>query len=872
MALAVALGAVALAGCSTGSEGSADALTVYSGQHVQTTQTLVAEFERQTGISVNVRSDDEDVLADQIVTEGSRSPADVYLTENSPPLQYLASKGLLASVDPSTLANTPSRFNSPDGKWVGVSARVSVMVYNTSLLKPSELPTSVMDLADPQWRGKIAVAGAETDFQPIITSIVRAHGEAAAVQWLEAVKANAGSHDYPDNETITSEVNSGQVALGIINQYYWYREKAQVGESGMHSAIAYFAPHDPGYVIDVSGAAILKSSPPPGRGSAIPGLPDLEGRAGDHRPQRQLRVPDRVGCDDGATRDSLRPAAAEQHHHPRARHRGRGDQTAAGGPTAVTGLAAHGRRGGRRRLPPLLTVGAVLVSVAVLLPLAFLVVQAVQVGWAQLDQLLFRNLTATLIWNTVKLVVVVTALCAVVGTLAAWFVERTDVPCRRLLTILVVIPLGIPDFVVSFGWRAIFPAIGGFWAAVLVMTLAVYPLVFLPVAASLRSADPAQEEVARSLGLGRVRTFWTVTVGQARLAIFGGAVLVGLVVLAEFGAFEILGYQTLTTEIYNEFQVGFNQPAACALSLILVLLGALLLASEGAVRGRGRTSRLGAGAQRQLRPVSLGRLRVVALTGLVLLVVLALGVPVGAIVYLIVQGGSSTLPATASLPIATLNTFGYAAAAGVLATLAAVPIALLSVRFPRRQVLALERSNLVVLAVPGLVIALSLTYVTEHFLQGRFYLTSSLLVLAYAIMFFPLAVVSVRAAVARAPVGLEEVGNSLGVSRRSVLWRVTLPLVGPGLAAAFALVFLETATELTATLVLHPTNIETLATQFWAFESNGSYSQAAPYAGMLILIAAVPGYVLGRWFDRQPERMVAAGRTALDTQSTMVAA
>lgn len=537
----------------------------------------------------------------------------------------------------------------------------------------------------------------------------------------------------------------------------------------------------------------------------------------------------------------------------------------------TTGLSAHGRRGGRRRLPPFLTVGAVLVSVAVLLPLAFLIVQAVQVGWAQLHQLLFRSLTATLIWHTVSLVVVVTALSAIVGTLTAWFVERTDIPCRRLLAILVVIPLGIPDFVVSFGWRAIFPSIGGFWAAVLVMTLAVYPLVFLPVAASLRAADPAQEEVARSLGLGRVHTFWTITVGQARLAILGGAMLVGLVVLAEFGAFEILGYQTLTTEIYNEFQVGFNEPAACALSLILVLLGALLLASEDTVRGRGRTSRLGAGAARQLRPLPLGRLRPVALTGVGLLVVLALGVPVGAIVYLIIQGGSSTLPAAASLPDATLNTFGYATAAGVVATLAALPIALLSVRFPRRKVLALERSNLVVLAVPGLVIALSITYVTEHFLQGRFYQTSPLLVVAYAIMFFPLAVVSVRAAVARAPVGLEEVGGSLGVSRRSVLWRVTLPLVGPGLAAAFALVFLETATELTATLVLHPTNVETLATQFWAYQSNVSYSQAAPYAGVMVLIAAVPGYVLGRWFDRQPARMGAAGQTSLDTPTTMVA-
>ena len=534
-------------------------------------------------------------------------------------------------------------------------------------------------------------------------------------------------------------------------------------------------------------------------------------------------------------------------------------------------LAARHRPGRRRGLPPLLTLGAAVVTLVVLLPLVFLVVQALQVGWAELRQLLFRHLTAVLVWNTVTLVVVVTALCIVVGTLAAWFVERTDVPGRRMLAVLLVIPLGIPDFVVSFGWRAVFPSIGGFWAAVLVMTLAVYPLVFLPVAASLRAADPVQEEVARSLGLGRVRTFLTVTVGQARVAIFGGAILVGLVVLAEFGAFEILGYQTLTTEIYNEFQVGFNEPAACALSLILVLLGALLLGGEDLVRGHGRTSRVGAGTSRPMRPVALGRARPLALGGVGALVVLALGVPVGAIVYLLVQGGNSTLP-PASLAIATANTFAYAAAAGVVATLAALPIALLSVRFPRRRVLGMERVNLVVLAVPGLVIALSLTYLTEHFLQGRFYQTSPLLVLAYAIMFFPLAVVSVRAAVARAPVGLEEVGASLGVSRRSVLWRVTLPLVGPGLVAAFALVFLETATELTATLVLHPTDVQTLATQFWAYQENASYSQAAPYAGVMVLIAAVPGYVLGRWFDRQPERATAIGRATAPVQTVPVPA
>ncbi len=252
---------ILLAGCAQGGgAGSAGSLTIYSGQHVQTTEALVAAFERESGISVSLRSDDEDVLADQIVTEGQRSPADVFYTENSPPLQYLDSKGLLAPVDASTLRNTPSRFNSPGGRWVGVSARVSVLVYNTRLLARRDLPATAMELANPKWSGKIAISGSETDFQPIVTSIDRAYGDQAALNWLDALKSNAGGHNYPDSEAVTAAVNNGQVALGIINQYYWYRERAQVGASGMHSAIAFFAPHDVGYVLNISGAGVLRSS------------------------------------------------------------------------------------------------------------------------------------------------------------------------------------------------------------------------------------------------------------------------------------------------------------------------------------------------------------------------------------------------------------------------------------------------------------------------------------------------------------------------------------------------------------------------------------------------------------------------------------
>ncbi len=505
------------------------------------------------------------------------------------------------------------------------------------------------------------------------------------------------------------------------------------------------------------------------------------------------------------------------------------------------------------RTPPLLLLAGGLVAVVLALPLVFLLLEAAQDGWSTLHPLLFRHLTVTLLWNTVSLTVIVTALCAVIGTLAAWCVERTDLPARRLWAVLVVVPIGIPDFVTSFGWKSLFSSIGGVAGAALVMTLAIYPLVYLPVAASLRNADPALEEVARSLGLGRVRTFWRVTLGNARVAILGGCVLVALVMLAEYGAFEILGFQTFTTTIYTEFLNGFNSPAASALSLVLVGLSLLVLSVEGLSRGRGRESRTGPLAARPPQRHRLGRARWLVLAAFVALVGLALGVPIGAIVYWILQSGQSTLP-SASIGSAALHTAFYSAMAGLLATVAALPVAILSVRYPRRATMVLERSTYLVLAMPGLVIALALTYFSERYAAGLLYQSTAMLIACYAIMFFPLALVAVRTSVAQAPPALEEMGRALGRRPLTVLWRVTLPLVAPGLAAAFCLVFLEAVTELTATLVLIPTGAQTLATQFWAYQTNLSYGQAAPYAGVMMLVAALPSVVLGRWFDRLPSR------------------
>ena len=509
--------------------------------------------------------------------------------------------------------------------------------------------------------------------------------------------------------------------------------------------------------------------------------------------------------------------------------------------------------GPRRKAPrPLALLTAAAVVAAILaLPLVFLLIEASGAGAAELASLIFRPLTWSLLRNTVRLTVVVTAACAVVGTAAAWCVERTDLPGRRVWAVLVVVPLAIPDFVVSFGWHSLWTWAHGFRGAVIVMTLAVYPLVYLPVAASLRMADPGQEEVARSLGVSSVRTFVRITLGQARGAILGGCLLVALVLLAEYGAFEILGYQTFTTEIFTEFS-GYSFAASCALSLVLVLLSLLVLAGDGLISIRGHQARTSRTGPRVSPPRRLGWRRWPVLALFAALVLLALGIPVASALYWMAYGLPPALSggANVSLLDAAGHTALYGGSAAAAATVLALPVALLAIRHRGRMRLVLERSTYLVLGMPGVVVAFALSYFTERYLAGFGYGTAPLLVACYAIMFFPLALVGVKASLARAPASLDEVARSLGQRRLAVLMRVTVRLAAPGLAAAFCLVFLSAVTELTATLLLIPTGTQTLATQFWAYESNLSYSQAAPFALVMIVVAAVPSYVLGRFFQR----------------------
>lgn len=260
--------AIASAGCSAlggstpaAAQSGITTLVMYSGQHEQTTQALVSAFEKQyPSIRITVRSNDEGTLSQQIQQEGAKSPADQFYAENSPALEVLQEKGLLAPAPSAALSAIPSKYDSPKGDWVGITARVTCMVVADGV-PTAQTPTSALSLADPRWKGKLAFAPSETDLQPMITAIAAKYGTARAAAWLSGIKANAAGHLLPDNETVAKDVDAGQVQIGVVDNYYWYRQAADDGGTAKaHSRIAYFADNDPGYVMSVSGIATLASS------------------------------------------------------------------------------------------------------------------------------------------------------------------------------------------------------------------------------------------------------------------------------------------------------------------------------------------------------------------------------------------------------------------------------------------------------------------------------------------------------------------------------------------------------------------------------------------------------------------------------------
>jgi len=260
---------LALSGCATtagttsSSPASGDSLagstlTVYNAQHEELTQEWADEFSAKTGVTITLRNGSDSELGNQIIAEGAASPADVFLTENSPAMSLVDNAGLFTELDADVLDQVPDAYKPSTGTWTGIAARSTVVVYNPALISEAELPASLEDLADPAWKGRWAASPSGADFQAIVSAMLELKGADATSAWLSAMKTN--SVEYKGNSTVMKAVNAGEIPMGVIYHYYWYIDQAGTKENSANTALHYFKNQDPGAFVSVSGGGVLASS------------------------------------------------------------------------------------------------------------------------------------------------------------------------------------------------------------------------------------------------------------------------------------------------------------------------------------------------------------------------------------------------------------------------------------------------------------------------------------------------------------------------------------------------------------------------------------------------------------------------------------
>ena len=252
---ALALTASTLSGC--GVFGQPD-LVIYNAQHEQLLDEIVPLFEEESGLDVELRSGKDLEMANQIVEEGDDSPADVFLTENSPAMTIVDNAGLFAELPEDTIATIPDQYVPADRRWTGFLARSTVAMYNTDSMTEADMPDSILDFAEPEWKGRVAFSPTGADFQAIVSAVLELEGEDATRAWLQGLKDNGVI--VQNNLVVMQSVDSGEVDAGIAYHYYWYRDREENGSDSDSSALHFFGDQDPGAFLSISGAGILASS------------------------------------------------------------------------------------------------------------------------------------------------------------------------------------------------------------------------------------------------------------------------------------------------------------------------------------------------------------------------------------------------------------------------------------------------------------------------------------------------------------------------------------------------------------------------------------------------------------------------------------
>ncbi|HVR43789.1 MAG TPA: iron ABC transporter permease [Thermoanaerobaculia bacterium] len=526
---------------------------------------------------------------------------------------------------------------------------------------------------------------------------------------------------------------------------------------------------------------------------------------------------------------------------------------------AEASTVAPSRRG--RRAPLTYVLPSVAAAAAVVVPLIYVFVRALEGGARGWAAAVFSPLSAELLLNTLLLVAGVLPLTLVLALPTAWLVARTDLPGRRVWGVLAALPLVFPSYLAAFtlvaflgprgllqGWlaatlgdRSLGEIAYGYSGALIALGFFTYPYVYLLAVAALRKSDPALEESARSLGAGAWRRFADVIVPQLVPSMRAGGLLVVLYTLSDFGVVSIVRYNTYTLGIYNAYRGLFDRTVAAALATVLIVLTLAFLALEVRLGRRSRPTRTR--PSRPPAPLPLGRRWTpIALAWLTGLCAVGVGIPAGTIAWWAVRAFRADGIATWTAAAAS-GSLGTSLAAALIAVAFATPLALWAARHPSPLSRWIERIAFAGYALPGLVVALALVFFVTRAL-GFLYQTLALLIAGYVIRFLPEAVAAMRSSVAALSPSFEDAARSLGERPAGILRTITIPLLRPGLLAGGGLVFLTAMKELPATLILRPTGFDTLATRIWTAVSELFYADAAVPSMLLVMLSAIPMYVL----------------------------
>jgi iron(III) transport system permease protein len=510
-----------------------------------------------------------------------------------------------------------------------------------------------------------------------------------------------------------------------------------------------------------------------------------------------------------------------------------------------------------RPAPAWLTLAGLAVAAVAVLPAAYLlIVVAGDLGDALSTALASR--TAAIVARTLALTAAVTATALALALPIGWLTVRTDLPGRRVWAVLCTLPLVIPSYVGAYLFIAALgpngmlqealglgrlPSIYGFGGAWLVLTLFTYPLVLIPLRGALRRIDPQLEDAARAMGRGPLAVFRSVVMPQLWPVLAAGGLLVSLYVLSDFGAVSLLRFDSFTREIYIAYRSSFDRTAAAALGVVLIAVMLALLLLSSRLRAARVVHRLGPGTLRPARPYRLGRWRWPALAFCAAVALLAFALPVAVLLYWAGEGVSTGATGWSRAAALGGNSLLVSAGAAALGAVAALAVAALATRHPGRLSRLLERASHAGYALPGILVALALVFFATRVVPPL-YQTTALLIFGLTIHYVPLGIGPIAAALLQVSPRVEEAARGLGRSRAEVFRTVTAPLARGGVLAGAALIFLHAMKELPATLILAPIGFETLATDIWTQTTFGFYEASAIPALLLLLVAAVPVYLL----------------------------